>query len=359
MNENATPDEIVPATTLVRGGAQLVQVENETIRAIALARPRDPQEVLAQALAQLEMFPAFAAASYYSIPFKDHIVGCKDRKGCTCPETRVEGPSVQAARAIAQLWGNLSVSSGRILSEDENTYTVEAVAIDMETGYRKSRCMPISKYGYLRGGATYRLSEDKLAKALGREAAKAERNVIFDVIPYPLRIAYYERAREIATGRTKSSRGMFDPIKKAPEIEEAFAKLGISGPQLTAYLGHAIELITRDEAADLLGIRNAIRDGEVDAETVFGAAEVVTCAPIVDKPDDIATLRIRLRNELMKVVDSDEKRAHALLKRITAEGASFRGYWSITQIDSIRVLEVALERLALLVAEGDLEEEKE
>ncbi|MDD5305567.1 MAG: hypothetical protein PHS14_20910 [Elusimicrobia bacterium] len=293
-----TPTEDSVAGSLIRAGVQLVQVENDTIRAIAIAKPRDEEKVLAGALRELELVPDEASKNYYVIPYKDHVQGCADRKKCNCPSNNVEGPSVKAARALIRRWGNCSVSSGRIISEDDRQVMLQAVVIDFETGYRKDRVFPVSKWGTkFKGAGVYKLSDDKVAKALAIGASKVERNAILESLPAYLVASYYRRAREIAAG--KKPEETWDGAKKGAGLVRSFAKIGVTQEMLEGYLKHAVAEITEEEYADLIGIGNAIKDRQVTVEDAFAVSGQPAEETNGGLPDELdgATARIENKDE--------------------------------------------------------------
>ena len=73
------------AERLVEQGAAVVRIENDSMTRIALQHPRDEKAVLQRAISELDLVPALAERVYYSIPYKKHVQGCRDRRNCDCP----------------------------------------------------------------------------------------------------------------------------------------------------------------------------------------------------------------------------------------------------------------------------------
>src|SRR5262245_1594398 len=92
------PAELGGATALVAQGATMIRVENETLTAAAMQRPRDEAKAIEGALRELDLVPEEAHVAYYSIPYRD--TDERNQRGGKARMTYVEGPSVHAARAL-------------------------------------------------------------------------------------------------------------------------------------------------------------------------------------------------------------------------------------------------------------------
>lgn len=246
---------------LVAQGATLMRIENETMLAVAVQRPRDEAVVIKKAVGELNLAPENAKAAYYSIPYRER------QQDGSYKVVKVEGPSIKAAMSLARRWGNCTVAS-RIMNEDETGWDLEGVFVDFETNFRVSRPFRVSKVAKKRGGGTYRLDPQRELMALQAGASKAIRNATLAGLPDYLVAAYNSRAREIVGGKLDQ--------KATPEtiaaVMRAFAGIDVKQEQLERYTKMAIDLWTGSEIADLRGLWNAIQDGQITADEAFAIA---------------------------------------------------------------------------------------
>jgi hypothetical protein len=245
-------DELGDAGVMVASGATLMKIENENMQAMSLAHPRNERKVLSGALEELEQYPDLAARYYYSIPYAEERGS--DRK------VEVKGPSVHAALSLARRWGNCVVRGFQV-GEDEDKVYLSGVFLDMETNFRVERPHAVSKFIRRRDGKTQALREQRLIMAIQAGASKAMRNAILNGLPDGLVEAFYGRARSVAAREAK---------ERWSKMLTAFREFGVSREMIEDHLGHPLEKVTENEVADLIGIYNALNDGQVQATDIFG-----------------------------------------------------------------------------------------
>jgi hypothetical protein len=273
-------------TALVAMGHAVLKIENETLAQVAIQRPRDEGRVLSGALKELEMVPDEAHRAYYEIPYRDTAPGGEQRM------VKVTGPSIKAATALARRWGNCSATA-RILGEDGDSIEMEGVFIDYETSVRFTRPLRVSKYMKTRRGVIL-LDPKRLETAVAAGASKAMRNAILTGLPAYLVSAYDRKAREIAGGKAEA------PLdaKTRAAIIRTFGEFKVTEQQLGAYLEKPPAEWTGSDRASLIGVYNALKDGQTTVEEVFGGgASAETTAPVVDAattltPDSLMTAEV-------------------------------------------------------------------
>lgn len=221
------------------------------------------QAILNSALAELELCPELAEKTYYVIPFRTKTGG----------EVKVEGPGIHAARSLRRLWGNCAAQAV-IVSEDEDYYIVEGRFVDAETNTMYGTQIKVSKY-YVSQETHQKtpLRDDFLTRAVQAGMSKAERNATFACLPDWLRESYYQKARQIAASVVNGKGKKTEDIgERARKMYTAFEKLGVKTEMLDTYIViHSKEgIIDTDTLADLLGIYNAIKDGQTTIDEVFG-----------------------------------------------------------------------------------------
>lgn len=250
------------AYELVSQGAALMRVENDSMLQVAVQRPRDEQRIVKGALAELDLVPEEAKLAYYSLPFKER------QQGGGFKVVKVEGPSIKAAMALARRWGNCTATA-RILNDGPDAMELEGVFIDMESNFRVCRPFRVSKTFTTRQKQTYTLDARRLDNAVQAGASKAIRNAILAGLPAYLVNAYDKKAREIVGGK-------LDAVADAKTIDavlRAFEKMHVTKEQLERYAETPAEKWTGTEIADLRGLWNAIRDGQISSAEAFAEPE--------------------------------------------------------------------------------------
>lgn len=244
-------EEARTPTDLVAGGATIMRIENETMSAIAVQRPRQEEEILRRALSELKIVPALAERCFYSIPYEDR------RSGRT---THVTGASINAARNLARRWGNCAVKT-MFTSEDDDKIILAGVFTDLETNFREERLFTVSRWQHRRDGPPVRIANERLVTAIQAGASKAERNAILAGLPDWLTQSYYNAARKLAATEAKGN---------LSAITEAFLAQGVTREMLEKNLGKRLNALEDDDLANLRGMLNALIDGEATPESIFG-----------------------------------------------------------------------------------------
>lgn len=256
------------AGNLIAQGVTLMRVENESMLAVAIQRPRDEKKVLKAAIEELLMVPEEAKRAYYSIPYRE-----RQMDGST-KLVQVEGPSIKASMALARRWGNCSVTA-RSLSEDAAGSDLAGIFMDFETNFRVERPMRVSRVMKKRSGGTYTLDPQRWLAALQAGASKAARNATINGLPAYLVAAYMKQARTIAAGDPESKA---DP-KKIAGVVAAFKRYEVSQEMLETYLETKVDNWMGDDLATLIGLGNAIKDGQITVAEAFDLVASEPAAP--------------------------------------------------------------------------------
>ena len=211
----------------------------------AHAYPRSIEKFKSRCIATLKGFPELAKECFYVLR----------RAG-----KQIEGPSIRLAELIATNYWNLRVGS-RIVDEGHHFITAQAVCHDLESNLAVS--FEVRRRIVDRDGTRYNV--DMIGVTANAAATIARRNSILGVIPKHLWHPVYQEARRLARGSGE---------KLVKEVEAAlvgFERLKIKREMIFEYLGVAdASKITGDQLVELIGIGNAIKNGETSAEEVFG-----------------------------------------------------------------------------------------
>lgn len=171
----------------------------------------------------------------------------------------IEGPSARFAEVIASAWGNCRAGS-RVVSDAGDFVTAQGVFHDLERNvaitYEVQRRIVNSK------GKRY--STDMIGVTGNAACSVALRNAILKGVPKAFWSDLYGAARKCAVGDMKSL-----ATKRANAIKE-FQVYGITEAQVLARLGRSgVEDVTIDDLVVLLGLFNAIKEGDTTPEQAF------------------------------------------------------------------------------------------
>lgn len=252
------------SVSVVQGG--ILKADNEAQQSWSLAHRRDIRESMRQAVEELEAFPGAAERAYYSIPYKDdNAVGGK---------TMVEGPSIKAATSLMRNWKNCT-SGSLIVGETDERVQILGFFFDVENNIRKFKPTNVSKLAWNRKTqSSYRLPDHRLVMAIQAGASKAERNAILSGLPQGMIDYYIETAKRIAATGAKGVAQK--PVgERLTAMRDRFASLGVTGEQIDVYLdSKAAELNSPEKVlAHMIGVFNAISDGQTTPEEVFSVEE--------------------------------------------------------------------------------------
>lgn len=277
--EGRMPDMGATAGGLVSAGAQLLQIRTEKQLLVAVQRPRDEERFAVKLHAEAS---AAGEDFFYSIPYKDHLPNCGDRRNCSCPKTFVEGPGVGLARSAARLWGNCNIDV-TIEQDTPDAWLVGAWFIDFETNYTRHDTKRISKMKALKGGKMVRAADRDLDVVYQQGASKVERDVILRALPRHV----IDRAFELA--KFAAIQDKLPVRDQLARLLRRFNEIDVTASQLERYLGHAFNEETilkaekdpREVIAHLRGVITAIKGGEREAHEFFGegAGEAAVVVP--------------------------------------------------------------------------------
>lgn len=236
----------------------LAHREQSDIQAAVVSAKHFPRNEVAASLAVTKSFarPLLAEAARYQFP----------RGGKT-----ISGPSVDCARELARLWGNIRYGL-RVVSLTDESVHIRGFAVDLETNSQSEYEDQFKRLVQRkqRDGETRWVEPDErdLRELIGRRGAILIRNAILSLLPPDLiesALATADKTlRGVASGELKSSRE--DVIK---HLVGRFDNLGVSVAMLEGYLGHALADANADEVTELKGIGKSLADGVTKREDHF------------------------------------------------------------------------------------------
>jgi hypothetical protein len=213
----------------------------------AKAYPRNIQRAVNNALAIVTMDSEIAATCNYALP----------RGG-----KKISGPSVHLAKIIAQVWGNMRIDA-KVVNIDDVRVTSESVCWDLESNLAVKTQIKRSITG-----KTGRFSEDMITVTGNAANSIALRNAVFAVVPKGVVDKIYKAAIQTITGDISDKNKL---VAKRTEVFNALKDtFGISEKEILFSVGKAaVEFITGDDIVTLVGVGQAIRDGDTTVDQAF------------------------------------------------------------------------------------------
>jgi len=213
------------------------------------------------------------------------IVSLNKKVAETCSYTlprggkTIHGPSVHLARILAQTYGNLRVDS-RVKEITATQIVSEAVALDLETNYGvkvEVRRSIIGKEG--------RFSDDMITVTGNACNAIAYRNAVLSVIPKSIIDTVYEAAQNAIVGDLSDEQKLI--MKRREIIDRFINEHGAKEEEVLKLCGkNAVAGVKKDDLIFLIGILQAISDGDTTVDEVFGRNQSVQ--KTADKLKDLA-----------------------------------------------------------------------
>lgn len=248
---------IVKAEATSAGAISTVtRSEGELKAAIYLARtnPRDEEIAFAKAMKSCER-PSFAEGALYHF----------QRAG-----TDIEGPSVDLARELARVWGNVRYGI-RVIDQDEETIHIAGVAYDLETNALVEVEDRFARAIQRRDGWR-KPDERELRELVMRRGAICERNAILKLLPPWLKEDAMRLCKETmvraAKGELRQSRD--EAIRR---LVAGFDRFGVTKDMLEKRLTHPLQTVDETEMADLRKVWNTLKDGGARVDEYFDAPE--------------------------------------------------------------------------------------
>jgi hypothetical protein len=179
----------------------------------------------------------------------------------------IKGPSVHLARIVAQQYGNIRVDA-KITDIDQTHVTGQATCIDLENNVG----IRVEVKRRITGKDKKRYDEDMITVTGNAACSIALRNAIFSVVPKPLVDAGYRAAQQKMLGDV-SDEGKF--LAKRKQTLDWFLKnYGVRESDILSVLQlREVTEIQMEELTTLIGLAQAIKDGDTTVEQAFGIGD--------------------------------------------------------------------------------------
>jgi hypothetical protein len=175
---------------------------------------------------------------------------------------QITGPSIHLAKILAQFWGNLRVEA-KVINIDARHVTSQAIAYDLENNLAikvEVKRSIMGKFG--------RFNDDMITVTGNAGNSIAMRNAILSVIPRAVVDKVYKSALNTITGDVSDKTKL---IAKRKQVLDGFKdSYGVTEPEVLKAIGKAsVEHIDAEILVTLIGIAQAIKDGDTTVEDAF------------------------------------------------------------------------------------------
>lgn len=209
--------------------------------------PRNVQRAINNSIAIITLDIETAKTCHYSVP----------RGGKS-----VSGPSVHLAKILAQNWGNMRIEA-KVVNTDMKHVTSQAVAFDLENNLAikvEVKRSIVGKFG--------RYNDDMITVTGNAGNSIALRNAILAVIPKGVVDKCYNTAKQKITGDISDETKLISRRKQV--IDTLKDTYSVTEKEILAAIGkQSINHITADDIITLIGVGQAIRDGDTTVDEAF------------------------------------------------------------------------------------------
>ena len=227
---------------------------------------RQAQEVQA-AMVIAKRFPRNEVESYNRIMKACQRKSLAERSIYEYPrgDTRVTGPSIRLAEAMAQSWGNIDF--GIIELEQKNGESqVMAYAWDLETNTRQTKVFSVPHIRATKKGGNIPLKDPRdIYEMVANQGARRLRACILGVIPGDVIDAAITQCEKTLAGDSREP--LADTVRAVANTFES--EHGVTVPMLEKFIGCKIESFTMQNLIRLKKVYVSLKDGMAKREDYF------------------------------------------------------------------------------------------
>ena len=278
QNEEIVVSELQNADVVYSQDKATIDMQIST----AKAYPRNVKRALDNSIIMATMDTETAQTCSYSLP----------RGGKT-----ISGASVHLAKILAQNWGNLRVEA-KVISIEPKQITSQAVAFDLENNLAIK--VEVKRSIVDRNGK--RFNDDMIVVTGNAGNSIALRNAILSVIPKAIVDKVYNEAKNKITGDISDKTKL---MAKRKQVLDGFKDVyGVSEAEVLKVIGKAsIEHIDSDNIVTLIGIAQAIKDGDTSVDDMFRPKTTKTSAT---ETKEVEPIEIKMSDKVKQKANNNE-----------------------------------------------------
>ena len=179
-------------------------------------------------------------------------------------DTKVMGPSIRLAEAVAQNWGNMDFGIIE-LAQNQGSSEMMAFAWDLETNTKSKKIFTVKHERHTKRGTFFLDDPRDIYEMVANQGARRMRACILSVIPGDIIEAAETECKKTLT-KAAGSEPIGDRIRK---MISTFAEMSITAEMISTRIGHKADSIDEAELIQLRQIYQAIKDGMGKREDYF------------------------------------------------------------------------------------------
>ncbi len=216
--------------------------------------------------------------------------------------SNISGPSIRAAEAIAQQWGNINFGFRELTRtsglDGIGVSEVSATAWDMETNTIRTLVFHCRHWRYTKKGGYALTDERDIYELIANQAQRRVRSCILAVIPGDV----IETAMKQADVTLKASADTSP--ESIAKMVEAFSTYGVTSQQIEARIQRRLDSIHPSQVIQLKKIYASLRDGMSSAADWFESAEEQEA-----EKGDAAAINAELQKQQQDKQQQDKQKA--------------------------------------------------
>ncbi|MDO5418303.1 MAG: hypothetical protein Q4F29_13985 [Lachnospiraceae bacterium] len=181
--------------------------------------------------------------------------------------TKVTGPSIRLAEAMAQNWGNLDFGIIE-LEQKQGESQVMAYAWDLETNTRQTKIFSVPHIRSTKKGNVALTDPRDIYEMVANQGARRVRACILGVIPGDVIDSAIEQCAKTLSGA--STEPLIDRVRKMAKVFED--EFGVTLKMIEKYFGCSHESFTENTFIRLKNVYKSLRDGMAKREDYFEMA---------------------------------------------------------------------------------------
>ena len=275
MFENNNALKPVNTEAIISRQAQEVQAA----MVVAKKFPRDQQASFERIIKTCER-KTLAEAAIYEYP----------RGG-----TKIEGPSIRLAEAIAQNWGNMDFGIVE-LEQINGESTVMAYAWDLETNTRSSKIFTVKHERKAKNKITKLTDPRDIYELVANMGARRLRASILAVVPGDVIDAAVAQCKQTLIGAIEGEGSGIEETRAA--MVTAFEKFKVTQKMMEKKIGCNLEAFTPGHIVKLKSVYQSLKDGMAGPEAFFD---------LTDDSDKANTENIDIPKEVVEKKQEEPK----------------------------------------------------
>lgn len=222
--------------------------------------------------------------------------------------TKVTGPSIRLAEAMAQNWGNIDFGITE-LEQRSGESQVMAYAWDLETNTRQTKIFAVPHVRSTKQGNKALTDPRDIYEMIANQGARRLRACILGVIPGDVIDAAIAQCEATLTD-SNGGVPLEDLIRSSTATLQE--KYGITIPMIEAYIGCNVKSFTMNDLMRLKRVYKSLEDGMAKREDYFDLADhSQDAAPEVNNPFEKDSGKPSGKKKAEKVKEAEKPQAEA------------------------------------------------